>query len=242
MQEQAGKEDQGKIADCGCQSGDSKIGRRETQTGNFCVTMNARFRWWWGLLVLGAGLLLAASFYCDGAVQAWLAQHQDDGVRKFMRGVGRVGDWPGHIMLGLVLLVLAYWRRSKKWMRIFAAMILACALAGAGARVVKIAAGRARPSVETEAAWKGPSLSARYNAFPSGHTAASTAFFATLALACWRIGVPVLVIPLLIAFSRMYAGAHFLSDVVCAALIGLLSAYVIAHWLLSDVRDPRRES
>jgi len=203
--------------------------------------MIARFRWWWGLLVAGAGLLVVASFFFDAGMQAWIAQHQDDGVRKFMRGVGQVGDWPGHITLGLVLLVLAYWRRSKKWMRIFAAMILACALAGAGARVVKIAAGRARPSVGTEAAWKGPSLSARYNAFPSGHTAASTAFFATLALACWRIGVPLLVIPLLIAFSRMYAGAHFLSDVVCASLIGLLSAYFVAQWLLSPIGNRKSE-
>jgi membrane-associated phospholipid phosphatase len=162
-------------------------------------------------------------------------------VRKFMRGVGQVGDWPEHISLGLVLLVLAYWRRSKKWVRVFAAMILACALAGAGARVVKIGAGRARPSVETEAAWKGPSLSARYNAFPSGHTAASTAFFATLALAYWRIGVPLLVIPLLIAFSRMYVAAHFLSDVVCASLIGLLSAYVVAQWLLSPIENRKSE-
>jgi membrane-associated phospholipid phosphatase len=227
MQEQAGKENQGKIADCGCQSGDSKIGTSETQTGNLSVAMNVRFRWWWGLLVLGVGLLMVASFYFDGAVQAWIAQHQNDGVRKFMRGVGQVGDWPGHITLGLVLLVLAYWRRSKKWMRIFAAMILACVLAGAGARVVKIAVGRARPSVKTD--------------FPSGHTAASTAFFATLALACWRIGLPFLVIPLLIAFSRMYGSAHFLSDVVCASLIGLVSAYLVARWLLPPIGNRKSE-
>jgi len=111
----------------------------------------------------------------------------------------------------------------------------------ATAAAVGIAAGRARPSVETDAAWKGPSLSARYNAFPSGHTAASTAFFATLALACWRIGVPFLVIPLLIAFSRTYAGAHFLSDVICASLIGLLSAYVVAQWLLSPIGNRKSE-
>jgi membrane-associated phospholipid phosphatase len=201
------------------------------------MAMSVRFRWWWGLLALGAGLLMVASFYFDGVAQTWIAQHQDAGVRKFMRGVGQFGDWPEHVLLGLVLLVLAYWRRNKKWTRIMAAMILACALAGVGTRVVKIAAGRARPSVQTETAWKGPSVSASYHAFPSGHTAASTAFFATLALACWRIGAPLLVIPLLIGFSRMYVSAHYLSDVVCAALIGLLSAHIVAQWLLSEVRS-----
>jgi membrane-associated phospholipid phosphatase len=241
VQEQAGKEDQGEIADCGWQSGDSKIGRRETQTGNFFMNMTFRFRWWWGLLILGAGLLVLASFYLDGATQAWISAHQSAGAKKFMRGVSQFGDWPEHISLGLVLLVLAYWRRSKKWMRIAAAMILACALAGAGARVVKIAVGRARPSVATEAAWKGPSLSARYNAFPSGHTAASAAFFATLAWAGWRIGLGFLIIPLLVAFSRMYVAAHYLSDVVCAALLGVATACFVARWIPPPNRHPPSE-
>ena len=203
--------------------------------------MTLRIRWWWGLLVLGAGLLMVFSFYFDGPVQAWLAEHQDAGAKKLMRSVGQFGDWPAHISLGLVLLVLAYWRRSKKWMRIAAAMILACALAGVGARVVKVAAGRARPAVETRTSWNGPSFSARYNAFPSGHTAASTAFFATLTLACWRIGGAFLVIPLVIGFSRMYIAAHYLSDIVCAVLIGLVSALAVAQWLFSGVRDSKAE-
>ncbi|HWM23970.1 MAG TPA: phosphatase PAP2 family protein [Chthoniobacterales bacterium] len=196
---------------------------------------------WWGLFILSAGLLLLASFYFDAGAQAWIAQHQSAALKKFMRGVSRLGDWPGHISLGLILLVLAYWRRSKKWMQIAAAMILACALAGAVARVVKISTGRARPSVQTEAAWSGPNFEARYNAFPSGHTAASTAFFGTLALACWRIGVPFLAIPILIAFSRMYIGAHHLSDVVCAAVIGMLAAYFVARWIPPAIRNPESE-
>jgi undecaprenyl-diphosphatase len=121
-------------------------------------------------------------------------------------------------------------------MRIFAAMILACALAGVTARVVKISTGRARPNVQSEAEWNGPKLSPRYNAFPSGHTAASTAFFATLAFASWRIGLGFLVIPLLIAFSRMYVAAHHLSDVVAAALIGAFAACVVARWM--RLRNP----
>ena len=196
-----------------------------------------RFRWWWILLALVAGLAILAAFCLDAGVQAWISENQNAGLRSFMRGVSRFGDWPAHIALGFVLLVLAYWRRSKKWMRIAAAMIVACALAGAVARVVKISTGRARPSVQTEAAWNGPNFRARYNAFPSGHTAASTAFFATLVLACWRIGAPFLVIPLLIAFSRMYVAAHYLSDVVCGAMIGLLTACLVARWILSPIEN-----
>ena len=204
--------------------------------------MRAIVGWrWWCLFALAAGLALLASFCFDAGAQAWIAQHRATGLRDFMRGVSRFGDWSEHVALGLVLLALAYWRRSKKWMRIAAAMIVACALAGAVTRVVKVSTGRARPSVQTEAAWNGPNLSARYNAFPSGHTAASTAFFATLALACWRLGAPFLVIPILIAFSRMYVAAHYLSDVVCASLIGLLTAYFVTRWIPETIRNPKSE-
>jgi membrane-associated phospholipid phosphatase len=185
---------------------------------------------WWVLLFLGTSVLIIGCFYVDAPVHAWMKQNQDAGLLSFMRGVSRYGDWPEHVVLGLILMGLAYWRGSKRWMRIFAAMIVACALAGLSARVVKIATGRARPNVQTEAGWNGPRISARYNAFPSGHTAASTAFFATLAFVSWRIGAAFLVVPLLIAFSRMYVAAHYLSDVVCAALIGLMAAYVVLRW------------
>ncbi|HEX7516094.1 MAG TPA: phosphatase PAP2 family protein [Chthoniobacterales bacterium] len=198
---------------------------------------------WWCLLFLAAvlALLLLASFYFDVGAQAWIAQHQNADMRNFMHGVSRFGDWPGHVALGLILLALAYWRRSQKWMRIFAAMILACALAGAAARVIKISTGRARPSVQTQAEWNGPRFSPRYNAFPSGHTAASTAFFATLALASWRIGLGFLAIPLLIAFSRMYVAAHHLSDVVCAGLVGMIAAYFVGRWLLPHIENLKSE-
>ena len=184
---------------------------------------------WWYLLFAAAVILIPASLYLDANVQNWILQHQSSSARSFMQAVSRYGDWPEHVALGLVLLGISYWRGSKRWTRIFAAMLIACALAGASARVVKIATGRSRPSVQTEAGWNGPRLSSRYNAFPSGHTAASTAFFATLAFASWRIGLGFLVIPVLIAFSRMYVAAHHLSDVVGAALIGVGVAYFVTQ-------------
>lgn len=205
------------------------IGAHEIQTAFFFMTNSGGFRWWY-LLLSVAGLVLLGSFLFDGDVQHWIALHQNESARNFMRAVSRVGDWPEHAALGLVLSAAAHWRRNTKWTRIFLAMLVALAIAGAGARVIKIGAGRARPSVQTGTAWNGPKLSARYHAFPSGHTAASTAFFATLAFASWRIGAALLLIPMLIAFSRMYVAAHYLSDVVFAAVLGMLTAYGVARW------------
>ena len=184
----------------------------------------------WVVFLAAAALLIITSFYFDPAARSWVAEHQNPGLRGFMQAVSRYGDWPEHIALGIVLAGIAYLRGSKRWLRIFAAMILACALAGVAARVVKISTGRARPTVQTQATWNGPRLSARYNAFPSGHTAASTAFFAALAFASWRLGAPLLLIPILIAFSRMYVAAHYLSDVVAAALIGAVAAFCVVRW------------
>jgi undecaprenyl-diphosphatase len=191
----------------------------------------------WYLIFFGGALLLLASFYFDAIALAWMAQNQHPGLRNFMHAVSRFGDWPSHVTLGLILLGFAYWRGSRRWMRIFAAMILACALAGIATRVIKISTGRARPNVQTEAEWNGPRLSPRYNSFPSGHTAASTAFFATLALASWRIGLLFLVTPLVVAFSRMYVAAHYLSDVVAAALIGAVAAYFVVNWKALQIEN-----
>lgn len=196
----------------------------------------------WVFVLLGTAIALVVSFYLDAAVQAWVAQHQDTGVRAFMQTLSRLGDWPGHMIVGCAGLLIARLRRNKKWMRIFTAMLLACALAGSATRVVKIAAGRARPDVQSDVQWHGLQLRSRYNAFPSGHTAASTAFFAVLVLTSWRIGVALSVVPILIGFSRLYVVAHRLSDVVAAAVVGLLAAYCVVYWLPPEPRRNHSES
>ena len=180
-------------------------------------------------LIIGAialALILIGAFWLDPVVQNWIVEHPNRQLRIVMAQISRFGDWPEHVGLGLLLLFIAWWRGNKNWARVFLAMLIACALAGAAARVIKIGTGRARPSVKTELTWNGPRLSEKYHAFPSGHTASSTAFFAVLLLVCWRIGLPCMLIPALIAFSRMYVAAHYLSDVVFAAMLGIACAIV----------------
>jgi len=192
------------------------------------VKRSAVFYWLIGIVI--AAILVTAAFYFDNAVRDFVAQHQNPTMRNFMRNVSRFGDWLEHFALGLVLLAVAWSRGNKKWTRIFLSMLIALSIAGLAARAIKISTGRARPSVKSEEVWNGPRWSSKYHAFPSGHVTASTAFFAVLVFANWRIGLPCLTIPILIGCSRIYGGAHYLSDVVCAAVLGILCAILVTRF------------
>ena len=195
----------------------------------------AVFYWLIGLAI--AAIAIGAAFYLDDTVWHFIIQHQNRTLRSFMHGVSRFGDWPSHVALGLLLLGIAWWRGSKKWTCIFLSMLLAMAIAGVAGHVIKRTIPRARPSVKSELRWGGPRFSAKYHAFPSGHVAASTAFFGVLIFARRRVGLACLPIPILIGFSRMYIGAHYLSDVVCAAVLGIFCAAIIAHLILGRIEN-----
>ena len=76
-----------------------------------------------------------------------------------------------------------------------------------------------------------PLLTLTTYSFPSGHTLTATVFYGTLCALVMALGTPrswrVLaiivagVMILLVGFSRIYLGAHFLSDVLAAVAEGL---------------------
>jgi len=193
------------------------------------------FYWLIGIVI--AAIVMVAAFYFDESVRNFMAQHQNHATHNLMRKVSRFGDWPEHFALGLALAGFAWWRGNRKWTRIFLSMLIALSIAGVLGHGIKIATGRARPSVRAEEVWN--RFSTKYHAFPSGHVAASTAFFGVLFFASRRAGLACLSIPILIGFSRMYVTAHYLSDVVCAAVLGILTALLVAHFLLRPIRNPQ---
>lgn len=64
----------------------------------------------------------------------------------------------------------------------------------------------------------------RYRSFPSGHTTASVIGFGLLSLLYPRKGYEVIfaISAVLIGYSRLYLGQHYLHDVLSGAIIGLL--------------------
>ena len=61
----------------------------------------------------------------------------------------------------------------------------------------------------------------RFYSFPSGHTTASFAVVGVVLLRCRLITfLPILLLAMLIGFSRIYLRVHYLTDVVVGALLG----------------------
>jgi membrane-associated phospholipid phosphatase len=204
------------------------------------VKQRAVFYWLLGIVI--AAIAIATAFYFDSSVAAFMANHQEPGVRSFMRNVSLFGDWPEHFLVGVVLAGIAWRRGNKRWMCIFVSMLIALSITGLTGRAIKLTTGRARPSVQAEQMWNGPSWSSKYHSFPSGHVDASVGFFAVLVFANWRIGAPCLVIPAVIGVSRLYLGAHYLSDTICAAVLGILSAILVWQVVLPRMSIGNRKS
>jgi membrane-associated phospholipid phosphatase len=196
-----------------------------------------RALWTWLIAIALGGLILIAAFRLDPAVHNWQRKYRFKNITVLSRNVKHATDWPAHFIVGLSFAAIAWWRGSEKWTRIFLAMVIAGALAGTTAYALKFATGRVRPSVKVEKIWSGPSVRQNFQSFPSGHTAVTTGFFGVLFLASWRIGLRCLPIPLFVAFTRIFLGAHYFSDVVAAALLGILAAYLVTRLIVKSIPD-----
>lgn len=190
--------------------------------------------------IMFALVLVAGAFCLDAPVHDWMTAHYSESGEAIGRSVSKWGDWPSHVAVGVIGLVVSRLVRSRAWTSIFAAMLLACAIAGMVSPTLKTLSGRSRPNVTAGTGWTGPSFDQKHHSFPSGHTISSTAFFTALLLARRRLGAVLLVIPIVIASARVYLSAHYLSDVVCGFVLGLGCA--VLAWQILRTRFPRLTS
>ncbi|QTD45636.1 phosphatase PAP2 family protein [Ottowia testudinis] len=83
----------------------------------------------------------------------------------------------------------------------------------------------------------------RNNGFPSSHTAVAMAWAMSMALGPWRWPwrVAALLCGVLMGWSRIALGVHFPSDVLAAALLGTLSAWLL-HAVAGRIRPAAAHS
>lgn len=181
----------------------------------------------WSAFLIAAGIFLLIAWNVSGRsalvrldveVANWLHAHASAPLTAFFLALTHLNSTLGVSLASAgFALVLA---RLREWY-----WILTVALAVPGALLLNVLLKqvyeRARPVFER------PFVELASYSFPSGHTAGAVAFYGVLAAflvsrfydrrlraACVALAVAAVV---LVGFSRLYLGAHYLSDVVAAA-------------------------
>jgi undecaprenyl-diphosphatase len=164
----------------------------------------------------------AATRLLDERVASWFHEHATPALTQVMRvltffgSVGFVAAASSGVAIFLIV--------RKRWYQV---LMLALAVGGGSLLniLLKHFFHRQRPVLEN------PLLTLASYGFPSGHTMGSTLFYGTLAIFVaqlvrtwrWRVLAPWIaaLAVALIGLSRIYLGAHYLTDVVGAIAVGL---------------------
>ena len=170
----------------------------------------------------------------DQPVQRFFVAHREPWLTLAMRGASNLGN--AALLIGGLVAVGLLWRwRAGTWRPL---RLLAVAFGGAWllSNLVKLLVDRPRPpAAQAIGHWTG-------SAFPSGHVTHATAVYGMLAallaaatthwgrkVAAWTGAVLVVAV---VGLSRLYLGAHWLTDVLGGAALG-------AAWLFGVLAGER---
>jgi membrane-associated phospholipid phosphatase len=157
----------------------------------------------------------------DTKVAVWLHLHTSPILTEIMKSISLLVSWP--VVTGFSLLMALCFTWKRLWYRLLGLMLI---IPGGMLLnvMLKHAFHRSRP------AWDNPIQIIASFSFPSGHAMTATLFFGLLAVfairttAAWRWRVLAVLaaglLVVLIGFSRLYLGVHYLSDVLAGVAEG----------------------
>ena len=152
--------------------------------------------------------------WLDYAVLEFLATHRESALTRLLVALSVLTQPGCYIAYGLVL---TFFTRGQAWLVPVISVVTAVVSTS-----LKRAFGLPRP----ELLWQ---VVAEHNAsFPSSHTSAAVAFgYGVMVVYGWRRALPLFAIAAAVAFSRLYLGVHWLSDICGGIAVGAVVAVVI---------------
>lgn len=175
----------------------------------------------------------------DVQLSNWLHLHGNAVATTLFRAVTLLGSTVVAILVATAFGLFLLWKRRFAWVITFAAAVLGGSLLN---RVLKYFFQRPRPHFDD------PILTLTSYSFPSGHTMIATVLYGAIAAYLlahtrdWKQRVVIVLatagLILLVGFSRIYLGAHYLSDVLAAFAEGLAWLSLCLTVLLSVSNKP----
>ena len=191
-----------------------------------------------GVLAVAATLALSGT---DRAIADWFAADRLDSTITFAKAVSKWGELHLGPVLALLVLGLVGWRAGRsRWLWAAVAGLLGGTTAGMCAVIFKGLLGRPRPYLHAVDQFTWFARNAGYQSFPSGHTTHCFGVAVAVLMLSPRWGLGFLAAAGLVAWSRLYLGSHYPSDVLGGAalgtLVGAALALAIRRWL--EARTP----
>ena len=152
-------------------------------------------------------------------------------VIQVFQWITKLGQSTGYLVGFAVLFVFfKYFRRRPIAAHRALFLFTAVALSGVIINLIKPLVGRMRPKLLFEANLYGFDpfrIGYEYNSFPSGHATTVFALVAALALFFPRWRLPLVGFAAIVGGSRIVVGAHYLSDVMAGAYVGLMTVFLL---------------
>ena len=126
-----------------------------------------------------------------------------------------------------------FWQKTKGSCAFF--IFCSILMAGVIVQCAKVLIGRARPVLFEYVGTYGfypPSFEWAYNSMPSGHTAISFAALVMIGMLAPRWRVVTWSVAMLVGVARVCAGAHWPTDVIMGAFVGMVVADVVKYALV----------
>ncbi len=204
----------------------------------------APIAWFWAATLAAASMTAIAATWLDRSAALWF-KAQGDGTMDVFRTLSLPGDSVWYLVSGGLGAPLAYLlaRRAAGPARDrlllltsrLAFLFLAVASTGLAVDLLKILVGRARPKHlfgDGVMALSPGALSASWWSFPSGHATTVGTVAVALMLLLPRLAWVWGTLALVVAFGRIGATAHFVSDTIAGLWLGAIGATVVS-WALA---------
>jgi membrane-associated phospholipid phosphatase len=187
---------------------------------------------WAGLILIALGL---AALLIDRALAHFIYDHVSAKAHKFLDGIthyAKAGHWLVAAILALAGAAVARQFGAQgegiaQMINYSLAFVASLTLGSAVLHAIKLVLGRRRPRDDMEMGlygFKPLAFNLEYNSFPSGH-ALTICCVAVIFTCVWPIWWPAwFAIAAVLAVTRALLTAHFLSDVLIGAGIGLLAS------------------
>lgn len=185
-------------------------------------------------ITIGSALLMVLmviSYALVDRSMTLFCQDLNPEVFQVFQWITKLGKSTGYLVVFFVLFVFftCCLRRpiaANRALFLFAAV----ALSGLITDLIKPLVGRLRPKLLLEANLFGFDpfrIGYEYNSFPSGHATTVFALAAALSFFFPRWRLPLFSFAAVVGLSRIIVGAHYLSDVMAGAYVGLMTVFLL---------------